>query len=328
MSYFFRKPASRNLVLLPATAQKLLLAQPTLADLKQRYPSRPLDVMAPTQLAGLAARFAQVDEVYNLPDPNMSWKTFWKAGNAMQGRDHAHAWVLPDRFKPALIPMLANIGERTGYRGRYRYSLLIDIRLPNKQRHPHLIDRYRALAWDIVDELPETPPLQLLSSQEQQQQVLERLQLKLDQPVLIFCPGTLGVPGWAQLQEADDWSSLLQSWVDRGGQIWLLASHHEQLEVSVLLDALPAAVREATRNLAGQLHWEDAVDLCSQAQAALGLDNALALIALGSGLPVYLLEGGEQKITEGRGLATAVGAQVMAQDAIEQCLASLSCGRL
>ena len=314
MSYFFRKTAGRNLVLLPETPQKLLLAQPTLADIKHRYPKKPLDVMAPTQLAGLAARFAQVDDVYNLPDPNMSWKTFWKAGLAMQGKDHAHAWVLPDRFKPALIPMLANVGERTGYRGRYRYSLLIDIRLPNKERHPHLVDRYRALAWDIVDELTETPPLKLTSSSQLQQEVLEKFQLDRDKPVLAFCPGTLGVPENARQQAPDteQWQKLLNQWVEKGGQIWLLASHNEQLEVDVLLESLPQTTLGALHNLAGQINWEDAVDLLSQAQLAVGLDNALALVALGCGLSVYLPVRDGAELNTQQWLAPAVGAKVIA----------------
>jgi|GEM_PF-2392959 len=316
MSYFFRKPAGRNLVLLPETAQKLLLSQPTLADIKARHPKMPLDVMAPTRLAGLAARFAQVDEVYNLPDPNMSWKTFWKAGLAMQGKDHAHAWVLPDRFKPALIPMLANIGERTGYRGRYRYSLLIDIRLPNKQRHPNLAAHYRALAWDIVDDLPKIPPLKLCSRCDQQQAVLEKFQLEKDKPVLIFCPGSLNVPGSARQQQpqADGWQKLLKPWVELGWQVWLLASHHEQLEVDVLLESLPRTTQEAICNLSGEISWEDAVDLCSQAQAAMGLDNALALIALGCDLPVYLPVLTEHKPEVAGWLAPLVGAQVVSVD--------------
>jgi hypothetical protein len=66
MTHFFRKQAGRNLVLLPETPQKLLLAQPTLADIKHRFPKRSLDLMAPTQLAGLAARFSQVDEIKKL----------------------------------------------------------------------------------------------------------------------------------------------------------------------------------------------------------------------------------------------------------------------
>lgn len=319
MSYFFRKQAGRNLVLLPETPQKLLLAQPTLADIKHRFPARPLDVMAPTQLAGLAARFAQVDEVFNLPDPNMSWKTYWRAGLEMQGKDHAHAWVLPDRFKPALIPMLANVGERTGYRGRYRYSLLIDIRLPNRQRHPHLVDRYRALAWDIVDELPETPPLSLSSNVQLQQAVRDKFQLNQNKPFLVFCPGTLHVPGPARQQQpqAEQWQNLLDQWVEKGWQVLLLASHNEQLEVDVLLESLSKSTQEAVHNLSGQINWEDAVDLCSQARVAVGLDNALILIALGCGLPVYLPVMSEEQPETAGWLAPAVGAQVVPLAALQ-----------
>lgn len=326
MSYFFRKAAGRNLVLMPATAQKLLLAQPTLQDIKQRYASRPLDIMVPTKLAGLAARFPQIDRLYNLPEPNMSWKTFWRAGMEMQDKDHAHAWVLPDRFKPALIPMLANVAERTGYRGRYRYSLLIDIRLPNKNKHPHPVDRYRALAWDIATDLPPTPALQLQSTEQQQQIAREKFALPSDRPALVFCPGSLLVPRAArQLQpEGEQWQALLDQVVSQGWQIWLLASHNEKLEVEVLLDALPSTTRAAVTNLAGQITWEDAVDVASQAQAALALDNTLALVALGCQLPVGLPVTGElpEKLTGW--LAPALGAQTLRREDLNAWLQAIN----
>ncbi|SFC21622.1 heptosyltransferase-2 [Marinospirillum celere] len=322
MSYFFRKAAGRNLVLTPATVQKLLLALPTLADIKQRYPSRPLDIMVPTRLAGLAARFPQVDAVYNLPEPNMSWKTFWRAGLEMQDKDHAHAWVLPDRFKPALIPMLANIAERTGYRGRYRYSLLIDIRLPNKKKHPHLVDRYRALAWDIVDDLPEIATPSLASSVEQQQAVLDKFELQQDRPSIIFCPGSVKVPGVAlkQQPEAHEWQALLDTLVSKGWQVWLLASHNEKLEVDVLLDSLAETTQAAITNLAGKITWEEAVDLVHLARATVALDNALALVAQACGLPVYLPVKGALPEDTSQWLAPALGAKIMTMDEVENRL--------
>ncbi|WP_114417598.1 lipopolysaccharide heptosyltransferase II [Marinospirillum perlucidum] len=290
MSGFFRKAAGRNLVVMPGSPEKLLLAQPTLADLQQRFPRKPLDIMVPTRLSGLAERFPQVDQIYNLPDPQMSWKTFWRAGLEMQGKDHGHAWVLPDRFKPALIPMLANIGERTGYRGRYRYSLLIDIRLPNPRRHPHPVDRYRALAWDIVDELAPPQPLKLTSRPEQQQAVATEFGIPDDKPLLMVCPGSLRVSAAARRAQpsADQWSELLEKLAGQGWQICLLASRYELLEVEQLLSSLPPVLADQVINLAGKVTWEEAVDLVSQARAALALDNAQALLALGCGLPVYL----------------------------------------
>ena len=322
MSHFFRKPAGRHLILMPGTPQKLLLAQPTAADLHQRFPQKPLDAMVPARLSGLASRFPQLAGLYNLPESTMSWKTFWRAGMEMQGKDHAHAWVLPDRFKPALIPMLANIGERTGYRGRYRYSLLIDIRLPNPRKHPHPIDRYRALAWDIVDDLPPVTPLKLTSTQAQQTQVAEKFELPDERPLLLVCPGSLQVTGSAQkLQlDASAWQAGLERWIEQGWRPLVLASHHEKLEINTLLRGLAPERQAQVINLAGQITWEEAVDLAHLAQAAVALDNALALIALGAGLTVHLPVASRDAAQAVPWLSIPLGAQLCDWSGLDQKL--------
>ncbi|SFX29565.1 lipopolysaccharide heptosyltransferase II [Marinospirillum alkaliphilum] len=313
MGHFRRPLDGRHLVILPGTAQKLLLAQATLADLKQRYPARPLDVMAPAALTGLASRFPEVDRVWNLPEPNMGWKLYWRAGIDLQGQGYSRAWVLPDRFKPALIPALANIPERTGYRGMYRYSLLIDIRLPRKDLHPHPLDRYRALAHDIGEPLPAISSGALKTDTERQETLLREHGLTTDQPILAWCPGSLHVPepGRRQAPAADHWQLMLQQALDAGWQIWLFGSRHEQLEIDHLLQQMDQGIREQLVSMVGKLPWEDVVDLLSLASLQLGQDNPLALLGRACQLPVCLPVQGDSCPTAENGLAARLGATWM-----------------
>ncbi len=299
MAHFRRPAASRHLVLLPEQPAALLLAQATLADLRRRYPNRPLDVMAPAALAPLASRFVEVDEVLNQPDPGMSWKTFWRAGIDLQGRGYTHAWVLPDRFKPALIPAIANIPERTGYRGRYRYSLLIDIRLPRKDLHPHLLDRYRALAWDITDPLPELGAQDLRVDLAQQARLIQQFNLPQDRPLLALCPGSLQQPAGSAASQLPlkDWVPLLQQLDQQGWQTLLFASRHDQLIADELMTLAQGQLEHPMINLAGQLGWDQVVDVMALTRFAWCRDNALALVAALKSLPVRLpsLPGSSQK---------------------------------
>ncbi len=314
MPRFKRSKTGRNLVLLPGSAEKVLLAQPLLNDLRTRYPKQPLDAMTPMGLINLVKRFPQVDELWNMPDPNMGVKVFWKAGVTLQGKDYERAWVLPERFKPALIPALANIPERTGYRGFYRYALLMDIRLARKDLHPQLADRYRALAWDIGEPLPDYQPVKLKIDEQQQQALLKAYKLNLDKPVLAWSPGTQGVAktnlnATANQQQIE--AQLLKA-VEEGWQIWLFASRHELLEIAALTTEMNSKLKESVTVLAGLLSWDEVVDLMSLAKAQVAQDNVLALLGLNCGLPTYLAAA--EKIPENLGQASSLGASWLLVD--------------
>lgn len=319
MPRFKRVKSGRNLVLLPGSVEKVLLAQALLNDVRTRYPKQPLDVMTPMELTNLVKRFPQVDELWNMPEPNMGIKVFWNAGVTLQGKDYDRAWVLPERFKPALIPALANIPERTGYRGLYRYALLMDIRLARKDLHPQLADRYRALAWDIGEPLPEYQAIKLKVDEKQQAALLQQHKLNLDKPVLAWSPGTRGVAktslsAVANLQAIE--AELLKA-VEQGWQIWLFGSRHELLEISELIAQMNSKLTESVTVLAGLLSWDEVVDLMTLAKAQLAQDNALALLGLSCGLPTYLAVAEEPKHL---GQATALGAKWLKADQLAESL--------
>lgn len=314
MPRFKRSKAGRHLVVLPGSAEKVLLAQALLNDLRSQYPKRPLDVMTPMGLTSLVKRFPQVDELWNLPEPKMGWKVFWQAGITLQGKGYEHAWVLPDRFKPALIPALANIPQRTGYRGLYRYALLIDIRLARKDLHPNQMDRYRALAWDIGVPFLKYQPVKLKVDEQQQQALLEKYQLNLEKPVLAWSPGTRNVDK-NSLSAAANYQQLeteLLKALAQGWQIWLFASRHEQQEINDLLAKMDSKIQNQLVNFAGLLSWDEVVDLMSLAKIQLAQDNALALLGLSCGLPTYLAAA--EKTPENLGQAVALGASWLLVD--------------
>lgn len=315
MPRFKRVKSGRNLVLLPGSVEKVLLAQAFLNDVRARYPKQALDVMTPMELTNLVKRFPQVDELWNMPEPNMGVKVFWNAGITLQGKDYDRAWVLPERFKPALIPALANIPERTGYRGLYRYALLMDIRLARKDLHPHLVDRYRALAWDIGEPLPDYQPVKLKVDKEQQAALIQQHQLNLDKPILAWSPSTRNVPktslsSAASLEQIE--TQLLQA-VEKGWQIWLFGSRHELLEIAEVIAQMNSKLTASVTVLAGLLSWDEVVDLMALAKVQLAQDNTLALLGLSCGLPTYLITAKETP--KNLGQAVGLGGQwIKAED--------------
>lgn len=69
----------------------------------------------------------------------------WRLAGEMRGRGFDTAYVLPNSIKSALMPWLAGIPRRVGYRGEGR-PLLLNRLLPNPTGRPQMVAFYSALA--------------------------------------------------------------------------------------------------------------------------------------------------------------------------------------
>lgn len=281
----YRPPQDpKGLVLSPEHPRDVLLMQPLLQHLHQQKPHRQLTVMTPEHLTGLVARMPEVSRVLNLPLLSMSWKVFWRTGVQLQSEGFNEAWVLQEPFKPALIPALANIPDRTGYRGRYRYVLLLDIRLPRPDLHPHLADRYLALGVETGAALPALPAAQLRVSPERQVLLCQQHGLSPEQaPILALCPGGVDAP--TRRWDSESFGLLARRAIERGYQVWIVASRHDQTEAEHICDALDMQQQLSCHNLAGRLSWEDSLDLLALAQQVVSNDGPLAHIAAATSVP-------------------------------------------
>lgn len=290
----FLTPSNRpkNLVVAPATAEKLLVSQAMLADIKSQQPKAQLHLMVTPGLEGLAKRFTPVKKVWLQPEPKASWKTFWRAAVAMQGKKFTQAWVIPERFKPGIIPAIANVPWRIGYRGFYRYALLIDIRLVRKDLHPNLVDKYRALAWDIGVEFPPLNLPKLKVKPKRQTKLIEKLNLPQNTPLLAYSPSrqTTSANKQTAALSLEEELNLVAELQNNGWQVVIFASKQNAAEVDLLLNH-PAASRLKNQviNLSGQLSWPDAIDVLALCQAQVSQSNSLALLGASLHLPVYLL---------------------------------------
>lgn len=107
----------------------MVMAQCLLRALKDRAPDRAIDVMVPAATAPLATRMAEVRNVIEVPfrrrRPDIAAR--WRTARALRGR-YDVAYVLPGSMKSALVPWLAGIPRRVGYRGEHRYGLINDLR--------------------------------------------------------------------------------------------------------------------------------------------------------------------------------------------------------
>jgi heptosyltransferase-2 len=99
----------------------------------------------------------------------------WKLARQLRRTGYASAYVLPNTLKFALIPWIAGIPNRVGYRGENRHGLINIMHEDDKSAPRAMVSFYAALAkaphvqYAKPNELPRP---RLHSSMAQQEQVL------------------------------------------------------------------------------------------------------------------------------------------------------------
>jgi heptosyltransferase-2 len=179
----------RTLVISPNWIGDAVMAQPLLRMLKQQHPERPIDVLAPPQVVPVWRRIQEADDILVTPVPPPRAAT----GRAPQvrapaaRRGYSDAYVLPNTLKYALIPWLARIPRRVGYKGEMRYGMINVMHTTTPPRS--MVPFYAALARE--PELPSPSPARpsLVVGGEESDDVRTRLGLSLVRPLVVFAPG-------------------------------------------------------------------------------------------------------------------------------------------
>jgi heptosyltransferase-2 len=138
----------RILIISPNWIGDAVMAQPLLRLLRERYPQYPIDVLAPGWVAPVWCAMREIDTVLEAPFRHalLQLRERWRFGKRLQQRGYAHAYVLPNTLKFALIPWLAGISHRVGYRGEMRYGLLNEMHHDDRRAPQPMVSFYAALA--------------------------------------------------------------------------------------------------------------------------------------------------------------------------------------
>ncbi len=260
--------------------------QPMLRRLKQRHPGCRIDVFAPPWTAGLLQAMPQVSEVITNPFPHGALQLAARYRLGRQLQDYAQAIVLPNSWKSALLPFFARIPHRTGFIGETRYGLLNDARRLDKTLLPLMVERFAYLAEDAQGQLPrplENPALEIAAAQ--QQAALIKLQLTLDKPVVIFCPGAEYGP--AKRWPAASFAAIAQRLQQKGYAVWLIGSAKDR-PVAEEINQLASG---NCHNLCGSTDLTDAIALLSMAALVLSNDSGLMHLSAALDRPMLALFG-------------------------------------
>ncbi len=276
------------LLVAPAWVGDMVMAHSLLQVLKQQRPDALIDVLAPAWSAPLLERMPQVRRAITQPlgHGKLGLGTRYALGKSLRAEGYAQAIVLPNSFKSALIPYWANIPQRTGFVGEFRYILLNDARTLDKRKIYRTVDRFVNLALPSpIEAVSELPHPYLQTQPADAQNALRALQLNTQRPILALCPG-------AEYGAAKRWSEAYYAEVARakiaqGWQVWILGS----LKDAPVGRAIQVMVGDYCEDLCGRTELSQAIDLLSLVTSVVSNDSGLMHVACALDKPLIAIYG-------------------------------------
>jgi heptosyltransferase-2 len=264
----------------------MVMAQSLFTLLKLRDPERPIDVLAPEWSLPIVARMPEIREgiAGETAHGELSLGKRRRIAKSLREPGYEQAIVLPRSFKSALVPWLAGVPRRTGYRGEMRYGLVNDMRPFDAAALDQTVKRFVALGLAPGETLPESLPLPALSvSAENQARVLREHAIESERPVIAMMPGAEYGP--AKCWPHEYYTALAARLDEAGFDVWVLGSAKDAPAGEAI------AAGSAARNLCGATSLEDVIDLLAYCRQAVSNDSGLMHIAAAVGIHVHGIYG-------------------------------------
>ncbi|WP_338845741.1 lipopolysaccharide heptosyltransferase II [Massilia sp. W12] len=281
----------RILIISPNWIGDAVMAQPLLRLLKDAHPERSIDVLCPPSAAAVWRAMAEVEEVVETPFRHgaLQLRERWQLAQVLRKRGYLEAYVLPNTLKYALIPWLAGIPRRIGYKGESRYGLLNVMHHDDGDAPRAMVPFYAALATPPA---PQAPPLHTLPrprltvGETEIKRAMGFAALQPNWPVVVFAPG-------AEFGSAKRWPA--RHFAELAGLVWQTLPYAQVILLGSKKDMAVCekivAIEPRVRNLAGLTQLSDAIHLIANAVAVVSNDSGLMHIASALNRPVLALYG-------------------------------------
>jgi lipopolysaccharide heptosyltransferase II len=278
----------RIVVVAPSWIGDTLLAQPLFARLHQKLPGLKLDALAPAWTAPVLARMPQIDEVIESPfgHGELRLRERWRLGRQIRAVGYDQAIVLPNTFKSALVPWLADIPLRVGFVGESRYGVINIRHKLDAAALPLMAERYAKLA-----EPPDAPPARPLRAVRLEVNeanlviTLSRLGLNRSREIAVLCPGAEFGP--AKRWPTAHFAALAAALAARGLAVWLIGSAKDK----PVAEEIAAHCDASVLSLCGRTDLGAAIDLMSLASVVISNDSGLMHVASALGRPLVAIYG-------------------------------------
>jgi heptosyltransferase-2 len=244
--------------------------------LRERWPNRPIDLLATTLVAPLVDYMPGVRTgiVGDLPRGRLALGRQWGLAAELRTRGYGTALVLPRTWKSAIAPALAGIPERVGFVGEARFGLINRWRWGEKAL-PRFIDKNAALALpDGAPLPPEWPVPQLDVPAEEISRWRQTNGLGCG-PAVALAPGSVGTSKrWTYYPEA------ARRLAREGLEVWVVGGPGEKALAAEIVAAGGAGVRDLTGT-----DLRNGILAVAAAKLAISNDSGLMHIAAAAGTP-------------------------------------------
>lgn len=274
------------LIIAPNWIGDAVMTQPLLASLKAQYPESKIDVLASTWVAPIYRACSEVHEVIEakFEHKQLQWSLRKELAGKLALKKYQACFVLPNSLKSALIPWLANIPFRIGYRGELRFGLInVALDNPSKVNRPPMVEHYLALGQllngaqtsPITGNL--TPKLNVSSPAHHSVQAKLKAARIDESHIYVMCPGAEYGP--TKRWPTGHFAELAQSIVtnNTNNQIILLGSKGDH---SLAQEIEAKAKGDGhIHNWCGDTSLDEAIALIGMSKAVISNDSGLMHIA-------------------------------------------------
>jgi len=283
--------APRTLIISPNWVGDAVIAQPLLRLLKQQNPERPIDVLAPGWVAPVWRAVAEVDSVLEAPFKHgkLQLRERWDFAQQLRRRGYAAAYVLPNTLKFALIPWLAGIPLRVGYKGEMRYGLINVMHHNPRQAKRPMVSFYAALAHAPSPAAPapaDLPRPTLTVTDTQLADATTKLGLQPGSRLIAFAPGAEFGPAkrWPSSHFSDLAKLVRKNYPDV--QIVMLGSPKDREVCDEIAAEAPWLL-----NFAGVTSLDQAIAILAKSEVVVSNDSGLMNIASALNRPIIGIYG-------------------------------------
>jgi len=273
------------LIIAPNWIGDAVTTQPLLSNLKTLYPDSKIDVLASNWVAPIYRACSEVHEVIEakFEHRKLQWNLRKQLAKEITSKNYQACFILPNSFKSALIPWLANIPFRIGYRGEFRFGLInLALDNPSKINRPPMVEHYLALSELLKDDEPFqliqlVPKLNVSNSAKQSvENKLQSANISGDS-IYVMCPGAEYGP--TKRWPTEHFATLAQKLISENPsvQIVLLGSKSDH----VLGQEITSQTKQNNHvhNWCGNTSLDEAIALIGMSKAVISNDSGLMHIA-------------------------------------------------
>ena len=269
------------LIIAPAWLGDMVMAHSLIQVLHAREDSPRISILAPASTLQITELMPEIQHRFLMPAGHgqFGMKARFQLARQLRADHFDEAYVLPNTWKSALIPFLARIPKRIGWKGEHRYLLLNDL-CHHVEQFPLMVERYVALSKEIAP----FPFPHLVVPETLRQSVKDRFNLDLTRPILILSPGAAFGP--AKRWPTEYFAELATVKLDAGAQVLIIGGKTE-----IPLTEEIKAIEPRVQSFVGQTSLLEMAAILSYATEVLTNDSGPMHIAASLGVPTFAIFG-------------------------------------